>query len=82
MPDNDLTRAALGNFPRDYNSRMKNLRRLLRKVDPEMFVRELAEEIDTHGVSERTLRFLENTAMHVADEMGPREKEDLDDSPC
>lgn len=49
----------------------------IRKLDPEAFVRELLDEIDTHGVDERTLRFLEDTAMHVEDLSPPTEKSPL-----
>lgn len=72
MTDDDflnLTRPFLSNDARTalLVGRIKNL-------DPEAFVRELIDEIDTHGVGERTLRFLENTAMHVEDLASPTAK--------
>lgn len=74
----DLDRASLGIFPHGNDPRIANLLGLLRKVDPEVFVRNLAEEIDTHGLNASQLRFLEDTVMHAADESKLFEKVPLE----
>jgi len=73
MPDFELL-----NLTRPFlseNARAVILKQRILNLDPEAFVRELLDEMDTHGVGERTLRFLENTAMHVGDLSPPTVKE-------
>jgi hypothetical protein len=79
MPDPDLDRAAAGLFPGDTNRREQALLLLLRKLDPKVFIQNLAEEIEAHGLNPRLLRFLEDTAMHAADEMAPTEKDTIEE---
>jgi len=67
----DVAYFSLSRLSGEYEKRVDRLKDRLRKVNPEAFVQELIDEIDTHGVGGRTLRFLENTAMHVEDEEGP-----------